>query len=72
MFLERLEEFLRREPFIPFRIILTSGTHYDVTSPLMLAIGKSELSCYFPKSDRLAHARLTELAAIETLETAQH
>ena len=43
-----------------------------LTSPLMLAIGKSELSYYFPKSDRLAHARLTELAAIETLETAQH
>ena len=65
---ERLEEFLRKEPFIPFRIILTSGTHYDVLSPLMLAVGKSELSYYFPKSDKLAHARLNQLAAIETLE----
>jgi hypothetical protein len=71
MIMDRLEEFLRKEPFVPFRIILTSGTHYDVLSPLMLAVGKSELSYYFPKSDRLAHARLTELAAIETLETAE-
>jgi len=65
--LERLEELLRKEPFTPFRII-TSGTHYDVHSPLMIAIGKSELSYYFPKSDRLAHVRLNQLAAVETIE----
>ena len=52
MIMDRLEEFLRKERFVPFRIILTSGTHYDVLSPLMLAIGKSELAYYFPRSDR--------------------
>ena len=66
--IERLEEFLRKEPFTPFRIILTSGTHYDVLSPFMLAVGKSELAYYFPKSDKLAHARLNQLAALETIE----
>ena len=66
--LERLEELLRKEPFAPFRIIITSGTHYDVHSPLMIAIGKSELSHYLPKSDRLAHVRLNQLAAVETIE----
>lgn len=63
---ERLEELLRKEPFVPFRIILTSGSSYDVTSPLMIAVGQSELSYYFPKSDRLAHLRLNQLAALET------
>ena len=66
--LERIEELLRRDPFIPFRIILTSGGQYDVISPLMLAVGKSELAYYFPKSDRLAHLRLNQLASLETLE----
>ena len=66
--LERLEELLRKEPFTPFRIIITSGTHYDVHSPLMIAVGKSELAYYFPKSDRLAHVRLNQLAAVETIE----
>ena len=40
--IERLEEFLRKEPFVPFRIILSSGTHYDVSAPLMVNVGRSE------------------------------
>jgi hypothetical protein len=64
---ERLEELLRQEPFVPFRVILTSGNSYDVTSPLMVAIGRTELSYYYPKSDKLAHLRLNQLAALETL-----
>jgi hypothetical protein len=66
---ERLAELLRNEPFIQFRIVLTSGSAYDVTSPLMVAVGQSELAYYFAKSDRLAHLRLNQLAALETLET---
>lgn len=70
--LERLEEMLRKEPFTPFRIIITSGTQYDVSAPLMVGVGKSELAYYFPKSDRLAHIRLNQIAAIETLETSNN
>jgi hypothetical protein len=65
---ERIEELLRQKPFVPFRIIVTSGSHYDVHSPLMLAVGQSVLAYFFPKSDRLAHIRLNQLAAVETLE----
>jgi hypothetical protein len=65
---KRLEEMLRKEPFEPFRIILTSGTQYDVLSPWMLAIGQTEISYYFPKSDRLAHLRINQLAALETIQ----
>ena len=65
---ERLQELLRKESIIPFRIVLTSGSTYNVTSPLMIAVGQSELSYYFPRSDRLAHLRLNQLAALETLD----
>jgi hypothetical protein len=66
---ERLQELLRKEPFVPFRIVLTSGSTYDVTSPLRVAVGQSELAYYFPRSDRLAHLRVNQLAALEKLET---
>lgn len=32
---------LRRRPFVPFRIILSSGTTYDVLHPEMLFVSKS-------------------------------
>ena len=68
--LERLEEYLCKDPFVPFRVILTSSSHYDVFSPLMVAVGRSEAVYFFPKSDRLAHLRLNQIASIETLESA--
>jgi hypothetical protein len=35
---------LRRRPFVPFRIILTSGTTYDILHPEMLFVSKSGLT----------------------------
>lgn len=35
---------LRRRPFAPFRLILSSGTTYDVTHPEMLFISKSGIT----------------------------
>ncbi len=65
---ERLEEFVKKDPFAPFRLVFTNGQHYDILSPLMLAAGESEITYYFPKSDRIAHARLNQLVSIETIE----
>jgi hypothetical protein len=35
---------LRRRPFVPFRLILTSGTMYDIMHPEMLFVSKSGLT----------------------------
>jgi hypothetical protein len=35
---------LRRRPFVPFRLILTSGTTYDILHPEMLFISKNGLT----------------------------
>lgn len=32
---------LRRRPFVPFRLILSSGTTYDILHPEMLFVSKS-------------------------------
>jgi hypothetical protein len=66
--LDDLKEWLDNDPFVPFRIVLTSGTAFDVTSPYQLAIGETQFDYYFPRSDRKAVARLNQLVAIETLE----
>jgi hypothetical protein len=35
---------LRRRPFVPFRLILSSGTTYDIMHPKMLFVSKSGLT----------------------------
>jgi hypothetical protein len=66
--IEQIQELLRKDPFTPFRLILTSGNSYDVLSPWMLAFGNTEIAYFYPKSDRLAELRINLLATLETLE----
>jgi hypothetical protein len=60
---------LHKKPYVPFRIILTGGTQFDGTVPTLVAIGESLLFYYFPHTDRFMHARLTQIAAVEQLQT---
>lgn len=66
--LDDLKQWLDNDPFVPFRVVLTSGGSFDVTSPYQLAIGKTQFDYYFPASDRKATVRLNEMVSIETLE----
>ena len=66
--IEDLTGLLAAEPFLPFRIVLTSGSSYDVTSPLQITIDQSRINYYYPASDRRAILRLNQIAAVETLE----
>ena len=68
--LETLEDMLNRDPFTPFRIVLTSGTAYDVQYPHLVALGKSQLTIYPPRSDRFFILRLNQIAAVEALDAA--
>ncbi len=34
---------LRREPFVPFRISLSNGRQFDIRNPGMVLVGRSEL-----------------------------
>jgi hypothetical protein len=60
-----LKELLAKEPFVPFRIILTSGSAYDVASPYQIAMGASQLSYYYPRSDKWAVLRSNQIASFE-------
>ncbi len=47
---EQLLELLNREPFVSFRIVMTSG--HEVVNPNLMAVGEIRLM-YTPKSDRI-------------------
>ncbi len=66
--LEDLKEYLHREPFAAFRIILTTGGSYEVTSPYQVAIGQTMLFYCYPHSDRKAFLRMNQIAAFEDSE----
>jgi|JRYD01.1.fsa_nt_gb hypothetical protein len=68
--LDTIVEMLNREPFHPFRIVLTNGDRYDVLNPHLLAIGESQLFYAYPRSDRFAFLRLNQIAAVETIQAA--
>jgi hypothetical protein len=67
---EHITELLHRDPFVPFRIVLTSGQGYDVHDPDLVAMGESTTNVYFQKSDRYATLRLIQVASTEILEAA--
>lgn len=58
---------LEREPFVPFRLVLSSGKHYDVTAPLSAALLKSEVFLVFADGERWALLPLLHIAWIQTL-----
>lgn len=66
--LDDLREWLVCEPFVAFRVVLSSGDYYEVRSPLQLFIIGTRLAYFFSKSDRRAIADVFQVAAIETLE----
>ena len=45
---------LRRRPFVPFRLILSSGTTYDILHPEMLFISKSGVTVAIYDKDQRA------------------
>ena len=59
--------FRRRDPFVPFRIVMASGDRYLVDEPEALAIAESQLH-YYPRSGLGIHMRLNQISAIEEVD----
>jgi hypothetical protein len=54
-----------QDPFVPFRIVMTSGDHYLIEDPDALAIATSQLH-YYPRAGMGIHMRLNQILAVET------
>ena len=44
MNIETLRDQVRRQPFEPFRVYLTDGSHYDVRHPEMIAVSRRDVA----------------------------
>jgi hypothetical protein len=62
--LDTVTDLTNREPFVPFRIIMTSGDRYLIEDPNALAITASQLH-YYPRTGMGIHMRLNQIAAVE-------
>ena len=67
-FLDIIQELRKRDPFIPFRIVMSSGEKYVVDNPDAMAFGETQLFYCFPKSDRVAWLRFNQIESVETME----
>ena len=68
--LKPLHELLKRDPFTPFRIVLTSGKEYVIGDPQLVAVGESQLTVYAPRSDNWSILRLSQIASIDVNQAA--
>jgi len=63
---QELDELLRRQPFEPFAIRLTSGDRYEVQDSVLVALLKSGIFIAQRNSDRRVIVPFLHIAAIET------
>ena len=62
--LDVIRHLKRQDPFVPFRIVMTSGDRYVIEDPDALAIATSQLH-YYPRSGMGVHLRLKQVTAVE-------
>ena len=60
-------ELLRRQPFNPFELHLSSGEVYRVRHPEVAAIGKSELVVVDPETDQKDYIGLLHVASVKEM-----
>jgi hypothetical protein len=73
---EDLREYVRRQPFRPFRLTLTDGRTYDVPHADLLMVGRSTVAVGLPRPgdaepvyDRLVTVSLLHIMQVEELTT---
>ena len=71
---EDLREFLRRQPFQPFRLTLTDGRTYEVRHPELAMVGRSTVAIGVPAAgesepiyDRLVTVSLLHVMQAEPI-----
>jgi hypothetical protein len=56
----------KRDPFIAFRLVVTSGDRYLIENPDALAIARTQLH-YYPRNGLGIHLRINQISAVEEL-----
>ncbi len=67
---EDFTDMLKRHPFEPFRIRLSSGDAYDVRNPGLVVVMRTRLFIAFPGEDHYVLCPFLHIAAVEHLQAA--
>ena len=62
---DTIRDLKNRDPFLPFRIVMTSGDRCVIEDPDALAIGRSQLFYYPPRSGAGVHLQMFQVTAVE-------
>jgi len=62
---DTIRDLKNREPFAPFKIVMSSGDRYLIEDPDALAIGTQQLF-YYPRQNGVGvHLRANQIVAVE-------
>ncbi len=64
---DNIRELLEREPFQPFRLIMSSGKSCEIAKPNLAMLLKSEVFVAFPDGEHWAHIPYLHVSSIETV-----
>ena len=64
---EAIRDLLRRQPFVPFEIRMTSGENHRIGHPENAMIAGTRLVVVHPETDRLVILSVLHAAAIEMM-----
>jgi len=64
---EDLRDLLHRDPFEPFRVVMTSGESYNVTNPGLAVLLRSDLFLALDDGDRWTFCPYLHIAGVERL-----
>ncbi len=68
-FEEEIRKLWKRDPFVPFEIVVTSGDRYEINDPIQLAMG-GNMVVVVPAKKGLQFFRKNQIVAVEVHEPA--
>jgi len=67
---DAIREYIRRRPFEPFVIRMSSGETHEVHHPECIAMGKTRVYVSYPDEERLVCCVLLHITSVESLQSA--
>jgi hypothetical protein len=65
--LDAIRDLKHREPFTPFRVVMSSGESYTVEHPDLLAMNENQLVYCLPRSNRVVYMRIAQVVTVDDL-----
>jgi hypothetical protein len=65
--LDAIRDLKHRDPFTPFRVVMSSGESYTVEHPDLLAMNENHLVYCLPRSNRVIYMRVAQIVTVDDI-----